>query len=86
MDLFNIFKKKTKNKHTKSMTLIKTKADMDYVLMDAILIILSQKGQLNVSQLQYELLSCGLMVQQPLLKEAIAELAKHNCLTRPILN
>lgn len=72
--------------HEKSMTLIKNTSDLDYVLMDAILIILAEKGQLTVSKIQYELLNCGMMVQQPLIKEAMKELAKANAITQPILN
>lgn len=68
------------------MTLIKDKSDLDYVLMDAILIILGEKGQLNVSKLQYELLNCGLMVQQPLLREALKELTEHKAIAMPNLN
>lgn len=83
MKIFNfLFKKQI----PKSMTLIKNQSDLDYVLMDAILIILSEKGSLSISKLQYELLSCGLMVQQPLLKEAIKELKKHNAITEPVMN
>lgn len=62
------------------MTLIKNKSDLDYVLMDAILIILGKKGRLNVNDLQYELLNCGLMVQQPLIRDALKELAEHEAI------
>ena len=53
------------------------------VLMDAILIILSNKNEsLSVDELQYELLKCGLMVQQPLLEEAKAELIRHGAISQ----
>ena len=53
----------------------------DYLIMDAILIILGRKGQLEINKLQYELLNCGIIIQQPLLNEAISELKKNKAVS-----
>lgn len=60
------------------MIQIKKIKQNDYLIMDAVLIILGEKGELSVTKLQYELLNCGVMIRQPLLKEVITELNKHN--------
>lgn len=86
MKLFDrLFKRNAPIKPEKSMTLIKNQSDLDYILMDAILIILAEKGQMDVSKLQYELLNCGLMVQQPLLREAIKELKVHKAISSSVI-
>lgn len=81
-----IFGKRDRLKNVKTMTLIKKTSDLDYVLMDALLIIIGQNPNMTVSFLQYELLKCGMMVQQPLLRAALEELKKHKAITAPILN
>lgn len=59
------------------MIQIKNKEDNEYMLVDAILIILSKDGLETISILQFELLKCGIMVQQPLLGETIKYLEGH---------
>lgn len=48
-----------------------------YLIMDAILIILCKKGQLDIVDLRYELLKCGIMIQTLLLRKALNELNEH---------
>lgn len=57
------------------MVIIKKIEQDEYLIMDAVLIILG-KGKLNTLELQYELLRCGIMVQQPLLEEVFKEMIK----------
>ncbi len=56
------------------MIQIKKIKQKDYLIMDAILVILNNKPQLSIGKLQYEILKCGIHVGQPLLREAIKRL------------
>lgn len=71
--------------HT-SITLIKEISDAEYLLMDCLLIIIDKHSTADVSEIQYQLLKCGFMVQQPLIRKALNELKSKNLITFPKQN
>ncbi len=49
-------------------------SDNDYIVIDAILVILNNITNLKIASLQYELLKCGLYIGQPTLREVIRKI------------
>jgi len=58
------------------MEMIKDMKQNHYLLVDAILIIINAGEGVDVDQLQYKLLNCGIMVQMPLLESTLEYLHK----------